>query len=351
MISYELHDFLSNGILQKYVIELLIFVPFVAMLTRILIIRFSSIGDIMLTTPIIRVLYQQLEGEVEIDYITKSGYASMLESNPYIKRVITIEKSVVEQKVLLSTERYDYVVDLHSNLRSGQVKQLVKALAFRVDKRNLAKWIYVNTKREMLSIGQFVSRCFEAVATLGVEDDGKGLDFFIDDHDQVSNSRLPNPFQSGYMVYAIGGKMKGKILPTEKIVTLCRKIDRPIVLIGGQEDQERGAEIAKQCGQNVLNACSEYSIGQSASIMAQAECVITHDTGMMHIAAALKKKVISLWFATTPQLGFAPWQPGEGSKIIEAECKKRPTSKLGNRGYADGGVFNIDLNLIANSVD
>jgi len=320
------------------------------MLTRILIIRFSSIGDIVLTTPIIRALKQQLEGEVEIDYITKSGYAAILESNPNLNRVITIETSVFEQKDLLASTRYDYIVDLHNNLRSGQVKRLVKALNFTVDKRNLAKWIYVNTKREMLPIGHFVTRCFDAVAALGIEDDGKGLDFFLAENDKVAGSTLPAAFRSGYVVYAIGGKMKGKILPKDKIVALCQKIDRPLLLVGGKEDQERGAEIAKQCGQNVYNACGAYSIGQSASIIAQAECVITHDTGMMHIASALKKKVISLWFATTPQLGFAPWQPGEGSQMIEAECKKRPTSKLGNRGYVDGCVFNIDLQDVFNAL-
>ena len=137
--------------------------------------------------------------------------------------------------------------------------------------------------------------------------------------------------------------MKGKILPPDKIIELCKKIDRPIVLLGGPEDLGRGEDIAKNCGSNVFNACGKYSIAQSASLLRQADSVITHDTGLMHIAAALKKKVISLWFATTPELGFAPWNPGEGSTMIEADCKKRPTSKLGNRGYEDGCVFNVDL--------
>ena len=71
----------------------------------------------------------------------------------------------------------------------------------------------------------------------------------------------------------------------------------------------------------------------------------------MHIAAALNKRLISLWFATTPEIGMSPWRPGEGSEMVEADCKKRPTSKLGNRGYKDGCVFNIDLHRVAELVN
>ena len=101
----------------------------------------------------------------------------------------------------------------------------------------------------------------------------------------------------------------------------------------------------------MFNACGAFSLNQSASLMQLAQKVISHDTGLMHIAAALKKPLISLWFATTPQLGFAPWQAGPGSVMVEADCKKRPTSKLGNRGYSDGCVFNIDIERIAREVN
>ena len=318
--------------------------------TRILIIRFSSIGDIVLTTPIVRALKTQLEGEVEIDFITKKGFAAMLESNPHISTVISIEKNVNEVATRLQDKHYDYVIDLHNNIRSKQVKQLVKMIDFTVDKRNVAKWIYVNTKKQWLPIGHFVNRCFMAIASLGVIDDQQGLDYFIPDADRVGLDTLPSNFQSSYIAYAIGGQAPGKILPTDKIIRLCQKINKPIVLLGGEEDADRGEEIAKQVGSNIWNACGKFNLNQSASLIDQAECVITHDTGLMHIASAFKKKVISLWFATTPEIGFAPWMPGEGSVIIEADSKKRPTSKLGNRGYQDGSVFNVDLDRIAQAV-
>ncbi|MEX2595990.1 MAG: glycosyltransferase family 9 protein [Salibacteraceae bacterium] len=316
-------------------------------MTRILIIRFSSIGDIVLTTPVVRALKSQLEGEVQIDFITKKVYAGLLSANPHINKVITIDKRVSEVKDQLVPGYYDYVVDLHNNLRSKQVKHTCKSLNFTIDKRNVAKWIYVNVKREILPIGHVVKRSFEAVKPLGVEDDGNGLDFFIPDDDVVMPAMLPEPFRDSYIAYAIGGKMKGKILPTDKMIRLCEKIKSPMILLGGVEDRERADEVVKVCGNRVFNACGAFSLNQSASIIERAEKVISHDTGLMHIAAALKKPLISLWFSTTPEIGFAPWQPGNGSVIIEANCKKRPTSKLGNRGFKDGCVFNVDLDEIA----
>jgi len=319
--------------------------------TRILIVRFSSIGDIVLTTPIVRALKTQLEGEVQIDYITKKQFASILEPNPYIDEVITIDKHVGEVVERLRDGMYDYVVDLHNNIRSKQVKKAVKALSFTLDKRNVAKWLYVRTKREVPPIGHVVTRSFDAVKALGISHDEKGLDYFIPSTQEVSMNALPEGFRNGYVAYAIGGQMKGKILPVDKMIELCKMIDRPVVLLGGTEDRSTADQVAKELGDKVFNACGAFSLHQSASVVKQAEKVISHDTGLMHIATALERPVISLWLATTPALGFAPWNAVEGSLIIEADCPKRPTSKLGNRGYQDGCVFNIDLKAIADAVN
>ena len=288
---------------------------------------------------------------MEIDFITKKSFTPILESNPHLNRVIGIDRHVSEVSEFLAEQGYDYVVDLHSNLRSRQVKRAVKTLSFTVDKRNIAKWIYVNTKKEWLPIGHFVDRCLKAVSPLGIIDDEVGLEYFIPSDQEMDIKQLPERFHNGFVTYAIGGQMAGKILPTRKIIELCEKINRPIVLLGGKDDAAQGFEISQATDKHVWNTCGKLSLHQSASFIRQSDLVITHDTGLMHIAAAFKKRVISLWFATTPQLGFAPWKPGEGSQMIEADCKTRPTSKLGNRGYEDGCVFNVDLDTIAELVN
>lgn len=315
---------------------------------NILVIRFSSIGDIVLCSPVVRALKQQLGTDTRIDFITKKPFAAILAVNPHIHRVITIEKHVSEAKAALRETHYDYIVDLHHNLRSLQVKRLVKSTALTVDKRNFAKWIYVNTKRELLPIGHFAERCLQCVAPLGVADDGRGLDFFIRTENEVA---LPAALQAGFVAYAIGGKMAGKILPTDKIIELCKRLNQPIALLGGTEDRQRGEEIATAVGTNVWNACGKFSLQQSADIIRQSRCLVSHDTGLMHIGAALGKRVVSLWLATTPLLGFAPWRAASGSVMVEADCKRRPTSKLGNRGYQDGCVFNLDLERVVQAVN
>ena len=317
-------------------------------ITRILVIRFSSIGDIVLTTPVVRALKTQLSGQVTIDYLCKKQYAAIVESNPHIDEVITIEKSVSEVADLLRNNSYDYVVDLHHNLRSQRGKQAAKSLSFTLDKRNIAKWLYVRSKRITKPIGHIVERSFNCIAPLGIKDDGKGLDYLIPDSAVVSLNSLPEGFRSGFVAYAIGGQTDGKILPEPKIKELLGMIEMPVILLGGPEDKERGDRLASEA--TIFNACGMFNLNQSASLVNQCLVLITHDTGLMHIGAALKKKVISLGFATTPELGMSPWLPGEGSEIIEAESKNRPTSKLGNKGYGQE-VFNIDLERVASAVN
>jgi heptosyltransferase-2 len=319
--------------------------------TRILIVRFSSIGDIVLTTPIIRCLKNQLEGAVEIDFITKKQFTSLLTHNPHINQVISIEKSVSEVAQTLKHTHYDYILDLHNNLRSRAVKTYNKAFSFTLNKNNFAKWLYVQTKKELIPVRHVVARSFDTVKALSVYDDGEGLDFFFPPQDELNAAILPVKFNAGYVAYAIGGQMQGKILPTDKIIALCKKIKAPVVLLGGAEDRERGNEVKLALEAQVFNACGVFTLAQSALIAKQSKAIITHDTGMMHIATALGCKVISIWLATTPALGFAPWQPKNESIIIEADCNKRPTSKLGNRGYKSGCVFNVDLDKIADTTN
>lgn len=115
------------------------------------------------------------------------------------------------------------------------------------------------------------------------------------------------------------------------MITIIRKLNRPVVLLGGKEDMETGAAIAQACGEPVFNACGKFNLNQSASLLRQSQLVITHDTGLMHIAAALKKKIYSVWGNTVPAFGMYPYKPGEGSKIIEVKnLACRPCSKIGH---------------------
>lgn len=295
---------------------------------KILILRFSSIGDIVLTSPLVRCLKQQLNN-VEIHYFTKKSFVSIVENNPNIDKVFSFEKNVDEVIPELKKENYDWVIDLHNNLRSIQVKRALGKLSKSFNKLNIEKWMFVNFKINRLPSKHIVDRYFEAVAHLGVKNDLNGLNFFIDAKNEVNISSLQKEFHNGFIAFVIGAKHNTKKLPLEKIISICKKINQPIILIGGKEDFETGETIASHTS-NIFNACGKYNLQHSASLVKQAEKVITHDTGMMHIAAAFKKNIISVWGNTVPEFGMYPYMPGKESKIVEVQnLSCRPCSKIG----------------------
>jgi lipopolysaccharide heptosyltransferase II len=299
---------------------------------KILILRFSSIGDIVLTSPVVRCLKLQLKNS-EIHYLTKKAFASIVENNPNIDKAFSFEKDVIEVLPELKKENYDLVIDLHNNLRSMQVKRALGKPSKSFNKLNIEKWLMVNLKINRLPEKHIVDRYLETVAHLGVKNDLNGLEIFIDAKNEVAVSSLPKEFHDGFIAFVIGAKHNTKKLPVEKIISICKRLNRPIILIGGKEDVEAGEEIearVKNQESRIYNSCGKYNLQQSASLIKQAEKVITHDTGFMHIAAAFKKNIISVWGNTVPEFGMYPYMPGEGSKIVEVKnLSCRPCSKIG----------------------
>lgn len=293
---------------------------------KILIIRFSSIGDIVLTTPVIRRLKQQLDGEIEIHFLTKKNFANLLESNPYITKVYGIEKSVQEVMPELIREEFHYIIDLHSNIRSRIVKRRLKKLHFTFKKWNVKKWLLVNFGWNLMPDKHIVDRYLDTLHAFGTADDGKGLDYFFP-IDFEANIELPSYFTA----FAIGGAHIGKRMEAEKLIEIISQIPGSVVLLGGKEDVDTANKI-KAALPEVINGVGQWSIHQSAYATQKAALVITGDTGLMHIASAFEKNIISLWGCTTPSLGMYPYRPGKLSVIVEPHGrKKRPCSKLGNR--------------------
>jgi len=297
---------------------------------KFLIIRFSSIGDIVLTTPVIRCLKQQVNG-AEIHYLIKKRYSKILKRNPYVDKIHEFEGDLSKTISALKKENYHYIIDLHRCLRSKIVKIRLKVLAFPFNKLNLQKWIIVNFKINILPDIHIVDRYFKTVSLFDVKNDNIGLDYFIPKEDEIDIKQLPLKKTDNFIAFVIGAKHATKQLPVEKMISICKKISFPVILLGGTEDIELGNKIEKEINTKVYNACGKYNINQSASLIKQSCVVITHDTGLMHIAAAFKKKIISIWGNTIPEFGMYPYMPGEGSEIIEVKnLKCRPCSKIGH---------------------
>lgn len=320
-------------------------------LKKILIIRFSSIGDIVLTTPIIRCVKQQLK-ETEVHFVTKEVFKGILIHNPYIDKVHTFKEDISEIYNELISEKFDVVIDLHKNLRSLRLKQKLKTKNFSFNKLNLQKFLAVNFKQiNKLPNTHIVNRYFETVNSLGVLNDGKGLDYFIHANDNVDVATiLSNPSQSSFVALVVGGSYYTKKIPLNKLTEICRTINFPIVILGGKEDKLIGDELQKKFPQ-IINTCGQYTINQSASIIQQAEWVISSDTGLMHIASAYDKKIISIWGNTIPEFGMSPYLPNVNNKMLEIKnLSCRPCSKLGYKKCPKGHfkcMNDIDISIIA----
>jgi len=322
---------------------------------KILILRFSSIGDIVLTTPVPRTLKIQLDAEVH--YCTMDKYAVVLSENPYIDKLICFAKgkkgALKELIKTLRKEQYDYIIDLHHNLRTFIIKQRLRVPSYSFNKLNIEKWLLVNLKINRLPNVHIVDRYMETVQPLGVKMDSLGLDYFIPEKDEVERDWLPETHRKEYVVYAIGAQHNTKKLPLSRMIELCDRINKPIILLGDKNDAETGEKIVdfftrtahsesyepKLLELNkkaiVYNACGKFNLNQSASVLKNASYVFTHDTGLMHIAAAFKKNIFSIWGNTTPAFGMYPYRT-RFTVFENNRLSCRPCSKIGHQKCPKG---------------
>lgn len=299
-------------------------------MVKFLVVRFSSIGDIILTTPVVRHLKQQVEN-AEIHYLTKSDFAPLLKANPYIDRIHLFDGNMRTTLDRLKKMEIDYIIDLHHNFRSLRIKTGLKRIAFSVHKLNWKKWLLVNFKMDRLPDRHMVDRNLDTINVFIEKRDEGGLDYFIPEQEEVDTRSLPAAFRDGYIGLSIGAQHETKKLPVDLLVKLCHTLEHPVVILGGPGDHKTAETIVSSLpGNNIYNSCGKYSINQSASLVRQARVLITHDTGLMHIGAAFQKKIISVWGNTIPRFGMFPYRPDPSSVQFEVNgLSCRPCSKIG----------------------
>lgn len=295
---------------------------------KILIIRFSSIGDIVLTSPVIRCIREQLKAEVH--FVCKKVFSDTLIHNPYLTRLHTFDKDVNEIYSQLKSEKFDFVIDLHKNLRSARLKRTLGVKSFSFDKINFRKFLAVRLKMTAVLPDQhIVDRYFDAAKPLGVINDNKPLDYFISENDKVDVSTLYLNGSEKFIALVAGGSYFTKQIPLNKLEEFCARINLPVVVLGGVTDKQV-ADKLKERYPAIVNLCGALSLNQSASVINQASWVISSDTGLMHIASAFNKPIISVWGNTIPEFGMSPYLPNKSNVVLEVKgLNCRPCSKLG----------------------
>lgn len=294
---------------------------------KILVIRFSSMGDIIYTTPVVRCLKTQLP-DAEVHFLTKPGFKYIYDNNPYVDKLLLLKPTLSETINDIKAEHYDYIIDLHNNLRTALIKLRTGIKSSTYKKQPVRKWLSLKFKLKLVEPIHLVERYMKTVNFLGVKNDGKPIDYYIKgDHDL--KKLLPSSHQSNYIAFVIGATHFTKRMPNEKIISICRQINHPIVLLGGEDVKANGTEISKTTGDKIYNACGITSLDESVFLVSKAHRVLGFDTGLTHIAEAFDVPIGSIWGGTVPELlGVQPYMVKD-AEVIGIELSCRPCSKFG----------------------
>jgi ADP-heptose:LPS heptosyltransferase len=294
---------------------------------KILVIRFSSMGDIIYTTPVVRCLKKQLPN-AEVHFLTKPAFKYIYDNNPYVDRLLLLKPTLSETVEEIKSEKYDYIIDLHNNLRTSLIKLRTGIKSSTYKKQRLRKWLSLKFNLKLIAPIHLVERYMKTVKFLGVKNDGKPIDYYVKaEHDL--KTLLPASHQDNYVAFVIGATHFTKRMPNEKIISICKEIKYPIVLLGGVDVKANGNEIAKAIGTNIYNACGITSLDESVYLVSKAKKILGFDTGLTHIAEAFDKPIASIWGGTVPELlGVWPYMVKD-AEVIGVDLSCRPCSKFG----------------------
>lgn len=301
---------------------------------KVLVVRISSIGDIVLTSPIVRALKLQLDAEVH--FITKQKFQSVVAHNERIDKIYTIDKEITEVIAALKSERYDYIIDLHKNLRSKRLIYSLGVKSISFDKINIKKWLRVHTRVNLLPKTHLVDRYYQGLKKIGIKDDGEGLEYFHGLTERELVELLP---RENYISIVLGATYLTKRIPKEKISMLIEESKLPCILLGGKDVEQLGKELENEYPK-AINLVGKVSLNESAAVVSQSKFTVTGDTGLMHIAAAYKVPTMVFWGSTAYELGMYPYY---GSKheiptvdIVNKTISCSPCSKIGKEKCPKG---------------
>ncbi len=300
---------------------------------KILVIRFSSIGDIVLTSPIIRCLKQKYP-QAEIHFLLNETFAELVENNPYINKVWywNHKEHIRLFRNKLKQENFDLVIDLHNNFRSRILSIGIAKQKYHLQHIRWKRFLYIYYNKLHFTNEHIVERYFKTLSSLNILYDGLGLEFWFSPS-LLKIANIPQQF----VAWVIGGSYYTKQVPAHKIIEGLALLPFPVVLLGGKKDDDLAQEIITKSGhKNLANCVGKLTIQESAKIIQQSVCVISTDTGLQHIAAALKKKIFSIWGSTSPGLQMGPFLPNNILEIntpihFEVDLDCRPCHK---HGYA-----------------
>lgn len=272
---------------------------------KILIIRLSSLGDILLTTPFIRSPKNQFP-KINLDIIVREEYSDAIKFNPNLNQKFYYSRNNDENKNLLtklSKENYDLIIDLQNNLRSKKISSSLNVKTVRFKKSSWQKILLVNFKINLLKEKpQIPVRYAKTIPDIKLDD--KGIDLFSD--------KLPSKIisdRNNLVGICPGARHFTKRWPKEYFIELGKMLSESgykVVLFGGKIDNQLCEEISKEISDSI-NLANDDNLLQTAADMKMCKAVICNDSGLMHVASAVGTKVIAIFGSTVKEFGFTPY--------------------------------------------
>lgn len=309
---------------------------------KILIIGPDSSEKVLLATPSIRVLKTALEAEVHL--VLHKSHENLLQNNPYLTKTHIYNDSILLIRNSLKKLRPEAVIDLRNNLKSKILRTGLSKKTIAFNNHTFLSWLFTKTKVNKLPNMHLSDQYLDLLKSLDVKGDNLGLDFFIPDKDEIENDWLPVSHQSAYAAILLSASHYTKKLPTNRLIELCDRINKPIVLVGDSKDlivanevenfYRRGTDAEEEAIEVlnkktiIFNACGKFSFNQTASLINNANWVFTYDSILMHIASVFKKPIYSIWGNTTPNFGTYPYRT-QFTVFENNKLNCRPCSKTG----------------------
>ncbi len=315
---------------------------------RMLIIRFSSIGDIVLTTPVIRGLNRHFP-ELKIDYLIKEQFRDLIAHHPGVDRVKTIPHDLPFRELIQlrqqiqSSGEYDYLLDLHDNLRSRILTFRSRVPCARYRKNRFRRWLFIYWKIRSPQAEKYITdRYFETVHSFGVEDDGAGLDFYFPADFGYRSPALRNRVEQFHeaelpVTVAPGAAWQTKIWMPDRFAQTCERLitelNADIALLGGSGEKELAAHLLSAAAvpkEKIHNFVGETTLLESAKILQGARMHLANDSGLTHIATAFRIPVVVILGPTAKPTVFHPKYTRH--EIVEDEdLRCRPCTHMGRK--------------------
>lgn len=279
---------------------------------RVLIIRLSSIGDVVLTTPILKELKKKYP-DIIIDFLVMENFKDAISGCPYIDNLILFNKKKhdgLKNMIILGKElklnNYDYIFDLHAKIRSKIIRSAIGCKAYTYKKRSLLKSILVKTKAIKYRVDDtIIKNYFGAFKVLGLEYGGEDLTFSFEKKDLKKLETFCIEYDNVPMI-APGASKETKKWTKEGFAELSKllynKYGKKPILIGSSSEYEMCEEIKKMADGLAINLAGKLTLKESGALLSKAKFLITNDSGPFHIARGVKCPTFVIFGPTSPAM-------------------------------------------------